>query len=107
MAEAFIDDTDQRRYEWQVDGQVAALIDYGRKGGMLALVHTETRPGFEGQGYAKKLVEAVIAKAEADETAVLPFCPYVASWLTKHPERQGVVPARYHEHFGLTQPAGA
>lgn len=107
MAEGFNDNTDERRYEWLVDGEIAALITYGRKGDMLALTHTETRPGFEGQGYAKKLVTEVVSRAEESGTAILPFCPYVASWLAKNPDHVGVVPARYHEHFGLTQGAGA
>ena len=107
MAEAFIDNTDARQFEWQVDGEIAALISYGRKGDMLALTHTETRPGFEGQGYAKKLVTAVVAGAEESGTQILPFCPYVASWLSKNPGHIGVVPAQYHQHFGLVQEAGA
>ncbi len=107
MSEAFLDNTDQRQYEWQVDGDIAALITYGRKGDMLALTHTETRPGFEGQGYAKKLVAEVVRRAEEHGTKLLPFCPFVASWLGKNPDHLGVVPAQYHEHFGLTQGAGA
>ncbi len=107
MADGFSDNTEQRRYEWLVGGEIAALITYGRKGDMLALTHTETRPGFEGQGYAKQLVATVVAAAEESGTQLLPFCPYVASWLSKNPSHLGVVPARYHEHFGLTQGAGA
>lgn len=107
MAETFIDNADARRFEWQVDGETAALIDYGRKGDMLALTHTETKEGFEGRGYAKKLVSTVVGKAEEQGLSILPFCPYVASWLSKNPEHLGVVPARYHEHFGLVQSAEA
>lgn len=107
MADGFIDNAEERRYEWRVGGEIAALITYGRKADMLALTHTETRPGFEGQGYAKRLVAQVVASAEESGTALLPFCPFVASWLAKNPDHLAVVPARYHEHFGLTQGAGA
>jgi hypothetical protein len=32
---------------------------------------------------------------------VLPFCPYVASWIRKHPDYADLVPAQRHAEFNL------
>lgn len=101
MAETITDDPDRRQFELHVDGELAALITYGRKGTMLALTHTETRPGFERRGYAKKLVEHVLATAREEGTAILPFCPYVRQYLVDHPDQIDLVPEHYHAHFDL------
>ena len=54
------DDTDKRRFELVVDGELAALVVYGRNDAIIALTHTETMEGFGGQGYATRLVEHII-----------------------------------------------
>lgn len=84
-----------------VDGELAALIAYGRKGDMLALTHTETEDGFEGRGLATKLVEHVLAEATEKGVQILPFCPFVQHYMETHPESQSLVPERYRAQFGL------
>lgn len=102
MAEiTFHDDSEQRSIELRVDGDVAALISYDRSDGALALTHTESRAGFEGQGYATQLVEHVIGQAAAAGESVLPFCSFVAAWFAKHPERIDLVPASARGSLGL------
>ncbi|MDQ8047140.1 MAG: GNAT family N-acetyltransferase [Solirubrobacteraceae bacterium] len=101
MAEVITDDTERRRFELLVDGQVAALIAYGRKGDMLALTHTETEEGYGGKGYATRLVEHVLGQAREQGTEILPFCPFVQHYMVTHPEAQSLVPERYREQFGL------
>lgn len=102
MAEEVIqDDHDRRRFELFVDGKLAVLVTYGRNGEMLALTHTETQPGFEGQGLGTKLVAHVISVAQEEGLAVLPFCPFVKHYMLQHPETLTLVPDQYRQNFGL------
>lgn len=101
MATEITDNTERRRYELTVDGELAALITYGRSDDMIALTHTETEEGFGGQGLATKLVEHVIAEAQAAGLSVLPFCPFVKAYMIERPELLSLVPARYHANFGI------
>lgn len=54
--------------------------------GVAILPSTVTIPEFGGQGVGSALVKAAIELAESEGLAVHPVCPFVASWLDKHPE---------------------
>ena len=41
---------------------------------MIAFVHTEIDPRFEGQGLASKLIRAALSAARSEGESVLPFC---------------------------------
>jgi len=60
----------------------------------LELVHTEVDPKLRGRGVAEALAEAAIEHARTHGLYVVPSCPYVQRWLTKHPEHQDLVVAR-------------
>jgi len=101
MGVEITDDQKRRRYELHVDGKLAALVTYGKKGDMLALTHTETEPGFERQGYAKQLVTHILDQAREEDVGVLPFCPYVRQFIADHDDYLGLVPERYRANFEL------
>ncbi|MBO9531816.1 MAG: N-acetyltransferase [Solirubrobacteraceae bacterium] len=103
MAVELTDNTKQRRFEVLVDGELAALVTYGRNAQQMALTHTETEPGFEGQGYAKQVVEFALAHAREAGLDVLPFCPYVRDYIAKHPEQLDLVPAEARPKFELAE----
>ena len=60
----------------------------------LELVHTEVDPKLRGRGVAEALVEAAIEHARTHGLHVVPTCPYVQRWLTKHLEHQDLIVAR-------------
>jgi predicted GNAT family acetyltransferase len=101
MAEELRDNREQQRYELSVDGELRAHLVYRERAGLLALIHTETERGFEGQGAASALVRAVLDRARADGVAVLPFCPFANEWIRRHPEYADLVPEADRERFGL------
>jgi predicted GNAT family acetyltransferase len=107
MAEEIIDNVQKSRFELHVDGELAALITYGRNKRMIALTHTETEEGFGGKGYATKLIDYAVAEVERDGLELLPFCPFVRSYLLKHPEHLGLVPENKLDNFGLPHPTAA
>jgi predicted GNAT family acetyltransferase len=101
MADEVIDNPDERRYEIHSDGQLAGYLVYGSRPGLIALVHTETLPEFEGRGFGGKLVRGALDHARARGMSVLPFCPFVNGWIERHPEYLDLVPEGERERFGL------
>ena len=77
------------RYEARVGDALAGFLDYRLDGGRIVLVHTETQDGFEGRGVGSALVEAAFDAAGDAGLAVVPECPFVRTYLTRHPERLG------------------
>ena len=73
------------RFEAVVDGRTA-FLNYQRHGGVLTLVHTEVPPELEGRGIASSLARAALDYAREQRLRVAPRCPFVATYLERHPE---------------------
>jgi predicted GNAT family acetyltransferase len=71
-----------------------ALLRYVHEGGDLDLIHTEVPPALEGQGYGAALANAALDYADTEGMKVIPSCPFVSTYLKRHPERAGLVAAR-------------
>jgi predicted GNAT family acetyltransferase len=95
------DNPDQHRYEIRVDDELAGFVQYRRREGLIALTHTEIDTRFEGRGLASQLIAAVLDGARAAGTAVLPFCPFVNGYISRHPEFVDLVPEEFRPEFGL------
>jgi predicted GNAT family acetyltransferase len=92
---AVVTDAPERaRFEAHVDGELAGILEYVRKSGRLALIHTEVLPAHEGQGVGSTLVRHALDHARADRLRVIAVCPYVQSYLARHPEHEDIVVAR-------------
>lgn len=96
-----VDNPDQGRFEIRADGQIAGFIDYSLSGNEIAFMHTETEDRFRGHGVAGRLVRSGLDSARERHLAVLPYCPFVRSWIADHPEYADLVPERTRERFGL------
>jgi uncharacterized protein len=59
----------------------------------LALVHTEVEPRHEGRGFASRLVAGALDDIRARGLGVVPTCPFVRSYLERHPEYGDLVVA--------------
>lgn len=92
---------DEKRYEIRVDGQLAGFAQYRDRPGLLAFIHTEVDPAFEGKGLGSALAQAALDDARAQDVAVLPFCPFINEYIRRHPEYTELVPAEHRERFGL------
>jgi predicted GNAT family acetyltransferase len=60
----------------------------------LELIHTRVDPALRGHGVAEALAETATAHAREHGLQIIPTCPYVQRWLTKHPEHNDLVVAR-------------
>ena len=93
------------RFEIRVDGETAGFAAYHRRPGVIAFVHTEIDPRFEGQGLASQLIKTALSRARAEGAAVLPFCPFVRSYIAEHGEYVDLVPSDMRAEFQLTSDA--
>ena len=95
------DAAERERYEARADEALAGILQYRRRPTLVALVHTEVLPAFEGQGVGGALARFALDDARASGTAVLPFCPFVNAYIERHPEYADLVPENLREKFGL------
>lgn len=85
----------QSRYRLLVDGQEAVVLDYVSRPGTWDITHTVSDPRFRGTGVASELVQRVFDDARAAGLTIIPSCPYIPVWLSRHPDEADlVVPAR-------------
>ncbi len=78
------DAPDRERYEARLEGELAGTLDYVRKRGHLALMHTEVLPAFGGRGIGSALVRFALDDARRRKERVIAKCPYVLSYLDRH-----------------------
>jgi uncharacterized protein len=80
------------RFELHVGGELAGLVMYRLSGDVIDLLHTEVDPAYQGAGLASRLAQSVLDDARRRHLTVLPTCPYIRSWLGKHPGYWDLVP---------------
>jgi uncharacterized protein len=78
---------DAHRYE-AVDesGVVAGFAEYAEHRGKRVLTHTEVDDAFEGQGVGSTLAREAIEQTLDAGLGVVIKCPFITSWVDKHPE---------------------
>ena len=86
-----VDNPPERRFEAWLDGTLAGVIEYVPHDGWLVLQHTEVLPAFEGRGVASRLVTAALHDIRARSLVMTPACPYVASYVRRHPAYRDLV----------------
>lgn len=79
------DDADHR-LEARVDGQLAGIAEYIPAKQVIAFVHTEVEPAYEGRGVGSALARAALDMARDADTKFLAVCPFIAGWAARHPE---------------------
>lgn len=95
------DNPAEHRYEIAADGEPAGFTAYRPGYGFLAFMHTEIEERLEGHGLGSTLIRETLDDVRARELAVLPFCPFVRSYIERHPEYVDLVPESERARFGL------
>jgi predicted GNAT family acetyltransferase len=95
------DNPDQSRFEIRADGELAGFVEYDVRDNEIAFTHTQTDDRFRGHGIAGRLVQSALEAARERNLMVLPYCPFVRSWITGHREYVGLVPADRRSQFDL------
>jgi predicted GNAT family acetyltransferase len=73
------------------DGERVAFIDLRLRGTVLSLIHTEVPVPLRGRHIADALARAALDYARARGMTVKPFCPFVARFISRHPEFKDLV----------------
>jgi uncharacterized protein len=78
------------RFEIVVGGDTAVL-DYALTDGRIVFVHTGVPPALEGRGLGSELARAGLEFARSQALRVEPRCPFIRSYIGRHPEYQPLV----------------
>lgn len=78
------------RYEVRVDGKLAVL-EYRDGGGVRYFTHTGVPQALEGRGIASTLAKTALDEARAAQLTIVPLCPFVRSYIQRHPEYKPLV----------------
>lgn len=86
-------DHDEERETFEaIIGDDRAVLEYrSNKEGKFFITHTEVPPALQGKGIASILVNHVFDYIRANNMRMIPVCPYVKSYLKKHPEYMDLV----------------
>jgi predicted GNAT family acetyltransferase len=80
-----------QRFAADVDGAVAFLSYRERPGRVLDLDHTFVPPAARGGGIASQLTAHVMRYARDGGYKIVPSCPFVASYIRRHPQYRDLV----------------
>ena len=102
----FVDNPTASRFELRADGELLGSIVYRLHGDVITLVHTEVDPAHSGQGHAATLARSALDDARSRGMKVVPMCPYVASYIGKHPEYADLVAPQHPTDPARPDPGG-
>ncbi len=77
---------EKKRFELVIDDKIAYIDFILNTKGVMYLTHTEVPSGLEGKGVGSKIVREALTYIEENGHQLAPLCPFVASYLKRHPE---------------------
>jgi len=89
MSTTVEDNSEQSRYEIRTDagpGAPAGFAYYELRPGQIVFTHTEVDPAFEGHGIGSALAARALDDARRRGLVVVPRCPFIRAYITRHPE---------------------
>ena len=96
-----VDNPAEHRFELLVGGQLAGFAAYREGERTHVLTHTEVDSAYEGQGLGSVLIRGALDEIRARGHSALPVCPFVRSFVERHPDYLDLVPAADRDRFGL------
>jgi predicted GNAT family acetyltransferase len=85
---------ERHRYELTIDGTVAGIAVYRLREDQLVLEHTEVDDAYEGRGLGSRLARYALDDVRARGLSVRIECPFVRSYIRRHPEYAELVARR-------------
>lgn len=99
------DAPENSRFEIWVGDVLAGFTVYEPGPDRFTFIHTEIDPAFGGRGLASILIKHALHEMRARGMAVLPQCPFVRRYISRHSDYLELVPAQDRASFDL--PAAA
>lgn len=84
-------DAEAGLFKIDVDGEVVHLDYVMRDEHTMDTTYTYTPPDLRGRGLASRVVGSAMEYAQGRGLRVVPSCWYVAGWIARHPEYEGLV----------------
>ncbi len=75
----------ENRFEAFIDGNLAKL-DYILDDETIVMTHVGVHPDHRGRGVAGRITQVALEYAKEKSLRVIPMCPYIASYIRRHPE---------------------
>jgi predicted GNAT family acetyltransferase len=88
------------QFELRVNGVLAGYVTYRDARSGRAFEHTVIATEYQGMGLASQLIRSALNEARATGRTVLPLCPFVRSFIQRHPAYVDLV--GQPQRFGLT-----
>jgi uncharacterized protein len=85
-----VNNPERHRFETRVDG-VLAQVAYRLEGDVITFTHTEVPESLSGRGIANQLAVTALNYARDHGLKVIPLCPFVSTYIKRHPEYQPLV----------------
>jgi predicted GNAT family acetyltransferase len=85
-----INNQQRMQFQAQINGEIA-FLEYRLHDGAIALMHTEVPEQMGGHGIGSALVTAGFEYAKAQNLKVKVYCPFVKTWINRHPEYEPLV----------------
>ncbi|MEO3937240.1 GNAT family N-acetyltransferase [Dermatophilaceae bacterium Soc4.6] len=85
------DALEAHRYQATTEGEVAGYAAYRLADGVVTFTHTVVDPAHEGRGVGGALARAALDDARSRGLAVEPLCPFIRSWIDRHPDYADLV----------------
>ena len=84
------DNKSLKQFEF-ITGGFTSRVEYMIMGNKIFLTHTEVPVELEGKGIGSKIVKLALEEVESRGLKLIPLCPYVASYIKRHPEWKRVL----------------
>ncbi len=97
---AVVNNEAAHRFEAKLGDEVA-FTEYRLRNGVMILPHTVVPEAFAGKGVGGQLAVAALSYAREQGLEVVPTCPFIAGYITKHPEWHDIVQPAYRAKLGI------
>jgi predicted GNAT family acetyltransferase len=84
-------------------GDATAFTEYQFRDGVMILPHTEVPEAFAGHGVGGRLAQAALGYAREHGLKVIPTCPFIRGYISKHPEWADLVKPEWRARLGLEE----
>lgn len=84
------------QFEIELDGERAEMV-YRMRGNTIYLMHTTVPDVFRGKGVASTLANHALEYARQQGYKIAVLCPFVASYVKRHPEWYTHYDTSYHK----------
>jgi len=87
------------RYEARVGEKVAGFVVYQVQGDRVIFQHTVVKSEFEGHGIGGQLAKFALEDVRSSGRLILPICPFISAYISKHLEYVRYVDAAQKRKF--------